>query len=65
MAENLRINFVLPATVHVTGGPLAILEYANQLADRGHRISVTTYPNSFWPGDDPFPWFKLNAESGT
>jgi glycosyltransferase involved in cell wall biosynthesis len=62
MAEKLRINFVMPAAANVTGGPLAILEYANRLAARGHQVSVTTYPNSMWPGDNPYPWFKLNAE---
>jgi glycosyltransferase involved in cell wall biosynthesis len=62
LAEKLRINFVMPATPSVTGGQLAILEYANRLAARGHQVSVTTYSNSMWSDDDPYPWFKLSAE---
>lgn len=60
--DKLRINFVLPALPHVSGGPLAILEYANRLAARGHTVSVTTDPDNRWEGDNPFPWFKIDGE---
>lgn len=62
MSESLRINFVLPASDRITGGPLAILEYANRLHDRGHTVSITTFPNWMWAGENPFPWFKVKGE---
>lgn len=61
MSEKLRINFVLPPSPTISGGPLAILEYANRLLERGHNVSITTYPDSMWSGDSPFPWFKFKG----
>ncbi len=58
----LRINFVLPSAMKLTGGPLAILEYANRLIDRGHDVSITTYPDVCWSGDNPFPWFNFKGK---
>jgi glycosyltransferase involved in cell wall biosynthesis len=58
----LRINFVLPPAPTITGGPLAILEYANRLIDRGHEVSITTYPDVTWDGPSPFPWFRFKGE---
>jgi hypothetical protein len=58
----LKINFVLLASPNITGGQLAILEYANRFADRGHKVSVTTNPSSMWNGDSPFPWLDLKAK---
>ena len=61
MSEQLRINFVLPPSPKISGGPLAILEYANRLLERGHLVTITTYPNSFWDGENPFPWFDFKG----
>lgn len=58
----MKINFVLNPAERITGGPLAILDYANSLFDRGHDVSVTTYPSSLWSGDDPFPWYKFKGK---
>jgi glycosyltransferase involved in cell wall biosynthesis len=62
MSERLRINFVLSPAPSITGGPLAILEYANRLIERGHSVSITTYPDVLWPGDNPFPWFDFKGK---
>lgn len=59
---SLRINFVLPSIPKISGGPLAILEYANRFVALGHVVTITTYPDSHWHGNDPFPWFKFNGE---
>lgn len=58
----MRINFILPPC-ELSGGPLAILEYANKFVEKGHEVTVTTYPTMFWPekwdkNTDPFPWYK-------
>lgn len=62
MSGKLRINFVLPPSPHISGGPLAILEYANGFIERGHEVSVTSYPDSLWAGETPFPWFDFKGE---
>ena len=59
--ERLRINFVLPPAPAISGGPLAILEYANRFIDRGHAVSITTYPDTMWTGENPFPWFDFKG----
>lgn len=46
----------------ISGGPLAILEYAERFRQRGHVVTITTYPDSMWLGDNPFPWFKFGGE---
>lgn len=61
MTEKLRINFVLPPSPAISGGPLAILEYASRLMDRGHSVSITTHPDSMWTGKSPFPWFDFKG----
>jgi glycosyltransferase involved in cell wall biosynthesis len=58
----MKINFILPPSHNITGGPLAILEYANRLIDKGHDVSVTTYPDIWWAGDSPFPWFEFKGK---
>lgn len=62
----MRINFILPAC-NLSGGPLAIMEYANRLIDRGHIVTITTYPSALWPKEwnkdkAPFPWFSFKGE---
>src|SRR5579863_10559768 len=56
MVDKLRINFVLPPTQTACSGSLAIMGYANQFIERGHMVSITTFPDSLWSGDHPFPW---------
>ena len=59
----MKINFVLLPAQKITGGPLAILEYAERLHRRGHRVSITTSPPFTWGGGDaPFPWFPFSGE---
>ncbi len=57
----MRINFCMLPT-RLTGGPLAILEYANRFSEFGHEVTLTTYPMSYWPQDwidsgKAYPWF--------
>src|SRR5947208_13110579 len=61
MRKPLRINFVLAPSENITGGALAIIEYATRFAERGHVVSITTYPDSYFPGDRPFPWCKFDG----
>lgn len=57
----MRINFVLLPSPKITGGPLAILEYAERFRRRGHEVSVTTAPRFLWFGQRPFPWFDFGG----
>jgi glycosyltransferase involved in cell wall biosynthesis len=58
----MKINFVLPAAPRITGGPLAILEYAERLRQRGHDVSITTGPPFTWESGAPFPWFQFSGK---
>ena len=52
----LSINFVLGPTGPVqTAGTGAILEYARGLRERGHIVSITTWPKFLWQEDQAFP----------
>ncbi len=57
----MKINFVVPPLL-MSGGPIAIMEYANRFAENGHDVTMTIYPSYFWPDEwkkkGPFPWFK-------
>jgi glycosyltransferase involved in cell wall biosynthesis len=57
----MRINFVMLSAPKITGGPLAILEYAERLHQRGHTVSITTNPPFTWGASSPFPWFKFSG----
>lgn len=60
----MKINFCLPPG-EMTGGPLAIMEYANGFMNKGHDVSITTYPLSYWPmswNKKPFPWYEFKGE---
>jgi len=54
--KRLSINFVLGPMGKVrTAGAAAILEYARGLSERGHFVSLTTWPKFLWHGDEAFP----------
>jgi glycosyltransferase involved in cell wall biosynthesis len=56
MNRSLSMTFLLGPTGPVrTGGAACILEYARRFQDRGHDVSITTWPKFLWPGDEPFP----------
>jgi glycosyltransferase involved in cell wall biosynthesis len=38
-----------------TGGAACMLEYARRFRDRGHDVSITTWPKFLWPEAEPFP----------
>lgn len=61
LSKKLRINFILPPMPKITGGPLAIVEYATRLRQRGHDVSITTYSDLFWQTETPFPWAKFDG----
>lgn len=62
MNKKLRINFVQGPASRISGGPLALLEYANRLIEYGHIVSITTYPNLYWLGENPYPWFNFKGK---
>lgn len=54
--KRLSINFVLgPGGKVQTAGTGSMLEYARGLRDRGHTVSITTWPKFLWQEDRPFP----------
>ncbi len=56
MKRHLSITFILGPTGQIrTGGAACILEYARRFQDRGHDVSLTTWPKFLWKGDEPFP----------
>src|SRR5580658_1779710 len=56
MKRRLSITFLLGPTGRIlTGGSACILEYARRFQDRGHDVSLTTWPKFLWQGDEPFP----------
>ena len=56
MKKRLSITFLLRPTGRVlTGSAACILEYARRFQDRGHDVSLTTWPKFLWQEDEPFP----------
>ena len=59
MSEKLSITFLLGPTGRIrTGGVACLLEYAKGFRDRGHDVSVTTWPKFLWPHAEPFPGWE-------
>ena len=55
-STHLSMTFLLGPTGSVrTGGAACILEYARHFQQRGHDVSITTWPKFLWQGDSPFP----------
>lgn len=54
--DRLSMTFLLGPTGNTrTGGAACILEYARRFQERGHRVSLTTWPRFLWLADSPFP----------
>lgn len=54
--QKLSMTFLLGPTAETrTGGPACILEYARRFQERGHDVSITTWPKFLWPRAEPFP----------
>ncbi len=54
--NRLSMTFLLGPTGNVrTGGAACILEYARRFQERGHNVSITTWPIFLWPGPEPVP----------
>ncbi len=55
-STHLSMTFLLGPTGNVrTGGAACILEYAKRFQQRGHDVSITTWPKFLWQGESPFP----------
>jgi glycosyltransferase involved in cell wall biosynthesis len=55
-SRRMSMTFLLGPTGNVrTGGAACILEYAKRFQERGHDISITTWPKFLWQGEEPFP----------
>jgi len=55
-SRRMSMTFVLGPTTNVrTGGAACILEYAKRFQERGHEVSLTTWPKFLWPEGEPFP----------
>ena len=55
-SKHMSMTFLLGPTGSVrTGGAACILEYARRLQERGHDVSITTWPKFLWPGQEAFP----------
>jgi glycosyltransferase involved in cell wall biosynthesis len=54
--KHMSMTFLLGPTPSVrTGGANCILEYARRFQERGHDVSITTWPQFLWPEHHPFP----------
>jgi glycosyltransferase involved in cell wall biosynthesis len=54
--RSMSMTFLLGATGQVrTSGAACILEYARRFQERGHDVSITTWPKFRWPEEEPFP----------
>ncbi len=50
------MTFLLAPTGKVRiGGVACMLEYARRFKERGHDVSITTWPKFVWQGEEPFP----------
>jgi len=54
--RRMSMTFLLGPTPSVrTASANCILEYARRFQERGHDVSITTWPQFVWPEDHPFP----------
>jgi glycosyltransferase involved in cell wall biosynthesis/SAM-dependent methyltransferase len=54
--KHMSMTFLLGPTQTIrTGGANCILEYARRFQQRGHDVSITTWPQFLWPESHPFP----------
>lgn len=54
--RRMSMTFLLGPTPSIrTAGANCILEYARRFQERGHDVSITTWPQFVWPEDHPFP----------
>jgi glycosyltransferase involved in cell wall biosynthesis len=54
--DRLSMTFLVGSTANIqTGGAASTLEYARRLQERGHDVSIATWPKFLWQGAEPFP----------
>ena len=57
MTSKQSINFYLLPCLKITGGPLAIIEYAERFRKKGYEVTITTLGPRHWGKEgSPFPW---------
>ena len=57
MTSKQSINFYLLPCLKITGGPLAIIEYAERFRKKGYEVTITTLGPRHWGREgSPFPW---------
>ncbi len=60
--RRMSMNFIVaPATAQRTAGSATMLEYARRFHERGHAVSITTWPQFLWHGAEPFPGLNLDV----
>ncbi len=54
--RRMSMTFLMGPTGNVrTGSSASMLEYVRRFQDRGHDVSITTWPKFLWRGAEPFP----------
>ncbi len=54
--QRLSMTFLMGPTGAIrTGGAACLLEYARRFQERGHDVSIATWPKFLWTGAEPFP----------
>jgi glycosyltransferase involved in cell wall biosynthesis/SAM-dependent methyltransferase len=60
--RRMSMNFIVaPTTAQRTAGSATMLEYAKRFHDRGHDVSITTWPKFLWHGPEPFPGLAFDV----
>lgn len=60
--RQLSMTFLLGPTGNTrTGGAACILEYVRRFQQRGHQVSIATWPKFLWPGSEPFPGLDFSV----
>jgi SAM-dependent methyltransferase len=59
--RRMSMTFLLAPTAPIrTAGSASVLEYARRFQERGHDVSITTWPKFVWQEEEPFPGFGSN-----
>src|SRR5580692_4510646 len=62
--RRLSMTFLLGPTGPVrTAGAQCALEYARRFQERGHDVSITTWPKFLWQEEHPFPGLDFKIQT--
>jgi glycosyltransferase involved in cell wall biosynthesis/SAM-dependent methyltransferase len=60
--RRMSLTFLMGPTANIrTGSSASMLEYVRRFQDRGHNVSITTWPEFFWNGSEAFPNLGFNV----